>query len=74
MGFSALFPSFSKPVGSSDLIWACGQVPYCWAREVSNQTIFGDGTFHCAAQWKHGLGGLDFVEETILKPCCLVVL
>jgi len=23
------------------------QVPYCWAREVSNQTIFGDGTFHC---------------------------
>eukprot|EP00434_Breviolum_minutum_P031541 symbB.v1.2.027890.t1/scaffold2895.1/size67727/2 len=23
------------------------QVPYCWSREVSNQTIFGDGTFHC---------------------------
>ncbi|CAK8990489.1 unnamed protein product [Durusdinium trenchii] len=23
------------------------QVPYCWVREVSNQTLFGDGGFHC---------------------------
>lgn len=23
------------------------QVPWCWAREVSNETLFGDGEFHC---------------------------
>ncbi|CAE7340557.1 rho [Symbiodinium pilosum] len=23
------------------------QVPWCWAREVSNETLFGDSQFHC---------------------------
>ncbi|CAE7037859.1 Rhbdl2 [Symbiodinium natans] len=23
------------------------QVPWCWAREVSNEMLFGDGEFHC---------------------------